>query len=363
VSSALAQLGAARRVKSSSSVQLSSEMSGGTSILQDVSKLDTSNHTTSSYDKVSVQRNVQAALDKSAQFIAGEGHSAFVHNLTDTLRALKASVDQEAWNSIVIPAARRHPLVELVHECPLTRHSFTRPRGYPGDASLLDLIYRHDSAEEQVAAATSPGRAVFDFTVEVSACEAVRQRRKLLARMIDQVAEERPGATMLAIACGHLREAELSNALMQGKVGRFLATDQDLQSLEVVKGYTASISSAIEARKLSVRDFIGAKHGLGGFDFIYAAGLYDYLEERLASRLTKKLFSLLKPGGRVLVANFLTGIWELPYMEAYMDWHLLYRSEEQIRAFASEISLSDVSRTSYFSDKTGCVGYLEIERL
>jgi extracellular factor (EF) 3-hydroxypalmitic acid methyl ester biosynthesis protein len=292
VNSALAKLSSVRRVRSTNVDHLNSAKNSGPDSLGSAPGSIKGNTAILSVDPEHLKDSARKALDKSATLIAGQGHSAFVYDLTDTLRNLKASVDQDVWTNVIIPEARRHSLATLVHECPLTRHSFSRPRGYPGDASLLDLIYRHQSAQEQVTASTSPGRAVFDFTVEVSACEAVRQRRKLLAQKIDQVAEERPGAAMLAVACGHLREAELSNALKQGKVGRFVATDQDVQSLKVVEGYTTSISSAIETRKLSVRDFIGARHGLDGFDFIYAAGLYDYLEERPASRLTKKLFSL-----------------------------------------------------------------------
>lgn len=306
--------------------------------------------------------HVVDVLDRCAALAGTLGPTAFVRGLIESLGSLKADLGPEAWAEVAVPAARDHALAGLIFDCPLTHHSYTRPRGYPGDAGLLDLIYRHDDAAPVLAASTGVGRAVFDFTITVAACEAVRRRRETLARTIDAVAAARPGAEMLAIACGHLREAELSAALAAGEVGRFVATDQDAGSLEVVEDYAGSVSSAIETRALSVRDFIAGRHGLGSFDLVYAAGLYDYLDDRVAARLTRKLFGLLKPGGRLLVANFLTGIWEVPYMEAYMDWHLLYRSQTQIRAFAGEISDLDIARTTYFEDDTGCIGYLELER-
>ena len=47
-----------------------------------------------------------------------------------------------------------------------------------------------------------------------------------------------------------------------------------------------------------------------GYDLIYSAGLYDYIPDAKdgvggAPQLTRMLFSLLNPGGRLLVGNYL----------------------------------------------------------
>jgi extracellular factor (EF) 3-hydroxypalmitic acid methyl ester biosynthesis protein len=293
----------------------------------------------------------------------GADYSAMTAELIDLLQMIKASSSERVWQEAVLPAARAHGIMRLVHECPFTRHSFSRPRGYPGDAGLLDFVYRHPDAESATSKATPGGLTVMDFTVNVSACEAVRQRKEILARKIDEVANLRADAEVLAIACGHLREAESSIALKQGKVGRLVATDQDPISLETVRGYQDTISAKIDVRNLSVRHFISGKHGLGKFDFIYAAGLYDYLDARVAARLTSSLFNLLKSGGRLLIPNFRTGVKEEAYMELYMDWYLIYRSRAEIEAFANEISPLDIGRTHYFEDPSATIGYLEIERV
>jgi cyclopropane fatty-acyl-phospholipid synthase-like methyltransferase len=201
-----------------------------------------------------------------------------------------------------------------------------------------------------------------NFTVNVSACEAVRHRKQVLARKIDEIAEQRPGAHVLAIACGHLREAESSVALKQGKVARLLATDQDQISLNKVSAYRESISANIDVRNLSVRNILADRHGLGEFDLVYAAGLYDYLEARVAARLTASLFKLLNPGGRLLIPNFLMGVHEEAYMEVYMDWYLIYRTRSEIEAFADEIAPESIASRSYFEDASGTIGYLELEK-
>lgn len=316
-----------------------------------------------SLDQQNIQSRVVARLDRAASAAEMHDRNGFILGINETLRSLKSDVSDGDWQDVVLPTARVHPLAGHVTECPLTRHSLTRPRGYPGDAGLLDLIYRHADAQPVVAASSDTGRDVYGFTNDTSVCEAVRQRRKLLAERIDRIAAARPGAEMLAVACGHLREAEISVAMRGGRIGRFIATDQDLDSLRVVEGYREHVSPAIEARKLSVRDFISGRHDLGTFDFVYAAGLYDYLDDRIAMRLTRRLFSLLKPGGTLLVANFLTGCMEVPYMEVFMDWHLLYRTEAEIKAFASEISDVDLADVTYYQDARNCIGYMELQRI
>jgi len=309
-----------------------------------------------------LQTDVSRALDAICAKASDEDYTDLTAELIELLRVLKVSTGERAWREAVLPAARTHTITSLVHECPFTSHSFSRPRGYPGDAGLLDFVYRHADAQPAAKAASEAGRTVMDLTVNVSACEAVRHRKELLARKIDEAAERRPGAHVLAIACGHLREAESSEALRLGKVGRLLATDQDQISLDKVAAYRGSISANIDVRNLSVRNILGGRHGLGQFDLVYAAGLYDYLEARVASRLTASLFKLLNRGGRLLIPNFLMGVHEEAYMEVYMDWYLLYRTRSEIEAFADEIAPESTASRSYFEDASGTIGYLELER-
>ena len=102
---------------------------------------------------------------------------------------------------------------------------------------------------------------------------------------------------------------------------------------------------------------------LTGFDFIYAAGLYDYLSDKLARKLTENLFNRLSPGGRLLGG-------ELPCrasatranMEFFMDWSLIYRTPDEIMGFAERIDDSETARRSFFIEPNRNVGYLEITR-
>lgn len=312
---------------------------------------------------------VAARLDAVDRGAADEpaARAGLAERTIETLRALRDEMGAADWAAAAVPAVRAHPVGALMQACPLTRHAFARPRGYPGDAGLLDLIYRHPDADAALAEASPAGRAAYAVTAETAPCLAARERRRILAGAIDRAAE-RPDAAVLAVACGHLREAEISAGLREGRIARLLATDQDRESLARVAEQARA--RAIATRRLSVRDFIGGRLAgkatteaeIGRFDLVYAAGLYDYLDARIAARLTRRLFGLLRPGGRLLVGNFLTGLREEAYMDAVMDWQLLYRTEGQIRAFAAEISEVDLAGTRYTADSGARVGYLELER-
>ncbi|GJD89369.1 hypothetical protein BHAOGJBA_2896 [Methylobacterium hispanicum] len=312
--------------------------------------------------EIVIRNDLFTMLDGFAHDVGPRGHTAVARDVLHALGGFRSRIGEEAWLASGVPLAREHAIFGILQEDPITSHSFTRPRGYPGDAGLLDLMYGHEAVSARVASASEIGRAINAYTVNADMCESVRLRRGILAGAIDDAAARRPGASVLVVACGHLREAEVSVALREGRIGRLLATDQDENSLAVVAGYAKTISPAVEPMKLSVRDFISGKRALGTFDLVYAAGLYDYLDDRISARLTRKLFALLNPGGRAIVANFLGGRVETAYMEAYMNWSLIYRTREQIEGFAAEISEVDVASRRYFEDAVSCVGYLELER-
>ena len=125
------------------------------------------------------------------------------------LRHIRLEAPPDAWTHFVQQVALPHPLKDLLHQDPFTRRSFEKPRGYAGDADLLDFIYGNRSADTSSA----HGHSVFQYTTNAPASKAVRYRRDLLAALIDALAQERKEPRILSLACGHLREAHLSQAV------------------------------------------------------------------------------------------------------------------------------------------------------
>jgi SAM-dependent methyltransferase len=271
------------------------------------------------------------------------------------------------WPDFIKEVCRPHPIFELYQQCPMTRRCFEKPRGYAGDAVMLDYIYDHKIAGA-LGEITSDGLDVFKAVVTAPTCGSVDYRRYVIARAIDEKAQahknnNRAPIRVLSLACGHARELQLSKALSDGLVGEVIACDQDAVSLEKVR--ERYLNSPVEAKKLTVKDFVGSRgvvQDIGTFDLVYSMGLYDYLEQRLATRLTQKLFDCVAPGGSLLVANFHTENYGTGYMEAFMDWKLIYRSDKEMRALTNEIDKSQIAKIKQFKDPFGNVAYLQIER-
>ncbi|MDF0663400.1 class I SAM-dependent methyltransferase [Rhizobium redzepovicii] len=312
-------------------------------------------------DLIVAKAELAVSLDLSIrQFRSGVEPRAIIERLSEALHQLRRRFHPEVWD-VIVPIAQSHPVAHYLHQDPLTRWSFEKPRGYSGDARLLDFIYGRPEIEDDVASSSTLGRSIYAYTRNASSSVAVRERRDILARRVDEIASARPGSTeVLAIASGHLREGPLSHALGAGAIKRWVALDQDPMSVGTVARDFAGTS--VEALNGSVKSLLAGRHALGMFDFVYAAGLYDYLPDAVAIKLTKKCVSMLKPGGTFLFANFSPATDVDGYMETFMNWALLLRSEHEMGLIASESAAGADLKVSVWPGTNRSVVYCEIER-
>lgn len=285
---------------------------------------------------------------------------AAIRLLRDWTRSLRESLTDEEWKEVVAQDLRTHPVFSILLEDPFIERSVRKPRGYAGDAVMLDYVYHHPANDLRLANTTARGRAICDFTTNAPGSAAVRNRVLMLAAEIDALCSLREKPAILSIACGHMREAVHSTAIAQRGFGRFLALDQDCRSLDVVQDDLCEYG--VEARPGTVKDVIARGRHLGQFDFIYAAGLYDYLPEPVASRLLRAMVALLKPEGKVWVANFLEGIPDRGYLEAFGDWWLIYRTEQQMLDLAAPLPRDSYSSLRTFTEPENNVVFLEVCR-
>ena len=280
---------------------------------------------------------------------------AFVYGLHD----LKQQLGESSWCRFM-KTCRLHSINVVLQEDPFTRRSAQKPRGYPGDAVMLDYIYSGLSSSE-AARTTERGKAIFECTASRStSAKAVRDRKRLIADYIDETADRVEKARILSVACGHLREALDSRALAARQIRELIAVDQDRASLEVVARELGPLR--VKPVAGSVADILSGGLRLSGFDFIYSAGLYDYLNDRTARALLGTLLGALNSGGRLLIANFIPEFATSAYMEAFMDWHLECRRETDLLALCDFGGCHAISECRTFVDAHGYVAYLELTR-
>ena len=272
--------------------------------------------------------------------------------------SLRRTDDAGAWTEFA-HGCLDHPLRRVLHQDPFTYRAFAKPRGYAGDAVMMDYIYGLGEAPLAAQGATSLGRAIFAHMATRPSARAVRYRRRLLASLIDATAA-RGGDSVFALAAGHLREVELSHAAQNGRIAKFVAMDQDSTSLDVVAANYSHLG--IRPMRGSVRSILSGKPAVGQFDLVYAAGLFDYLAAPVAAALTRKLFDMTRPGGTLLIPNFVTDASDTGYMEAFMDWHLIYRDHDDMAALAAALPVHSVGDVEIFNDDDDTITFLLLRK-
>lgn len=278
-------------------------------------------------------KDLEAALGRGEAQASIDAFTIFL----EALEAERASHDRDMW---VLRAAeiRKHNVFSTLRRCPMTRHSLDKPRGYPGDAALLDWIYfpakREPSIEDPV------GKYLYHHNVRRTSPSAVRARVKHVAEMIDEIPE---GGSMLALACGHFREAEFSKAIREGRLGRIDVVDQDPRSLKIVREQGIPNLTASEG---NVMRFPRATKDSPRYDLIYAVGLFDYFSPRMAQRVANRLWSHLGPNGVLCIPNFNKNIPDAAYLECFMDWWLVYRDRKDMDEIAASLPSDSVAEVS-----------------
>lgn len=307
---------------------------------------------------------VEASVQISASLLVHETYSrlaagdiSVMDDFVERLNAVRQTLSPVEWREHVTETYGSHPIRPLIHEEPFTRRAFQKPRGYAGDAPLLDLIYRDALFTEEIS---DLGARLHAWVGSQPACRSVQERRAILTRLIDTVATERPMPRILSLACGHLREAQDSAAVRAGCIEEFVAVDQDAESVGLVEREQGPFK--VTTVRASIRRFLASPTIYGTFDLGYSAGLYDYLEAPVAAALTRALFASLRPGGQLLVANFAPNLRDIGYMEAIMEWNLIYRDELAVAQLAALIDRKEISEQSLFRDSTGNVVYMTLRK-
>jgi len=299
----------------------------------------------------------QTALNAVHESIRDGNLAVALEDLFEDL-SLRREEEPETWPDFA-RSCLDHPLRHILHQDPFTYRAFSKPRGYAGDAVMMDYIYGLGEADRAAREATPIGRAIFSHMATRPSARAVCFRRELLANLIDRTAAK-GGSRVFALAAGHLREVDMSAAVQTGGLRDFVAMDQDDASLAVVDRDYAALG--VRAMSGSVRQILGGKVNLGQFDFVYAAGLFDYLNAPVATALTCRLFEMTRPGGTMLIPNFAAGARDRGYMEAFMDWHLIYRTHADMEALAAALPASAVASVEIFNDADDTITFLVVNK-
>lgn len=258
-----------------------------------------------------------------------------------------------------------HP---LVLRAPFVYRTFAKPLGYAGDYQMVNQILGNPREGP-----STYFELVNYMFLQAGVAQAHRNRVDILHTRLQELVGEAHAAgrplRVLNVGCGPAVELQ-----------RLVAGPQDLGQMEVVlmdfseetlqyareridevARVAGHCPPRVELRhesvhqllKRSARDEAVAPHEQ--FDYIYCAGLFDYLADKACARLIGYFDSRLKPGGSLLVTNVHSYNPERYWMEHFMEWYLIYRNEEGIaRLFPSNLvqmrTYTDATNINLFAE-------------
>lgn len=305
-----------------------------------------------------VQKNTSTLLLEGVMDMLQSGEiSLGMYELGRILYDSYAATSSKEWEGLVRSVYLQHPIMDLLMQDPVTARSFTRPRGYAGDAALLDMIYFPEQVD--LKGVRPLGKKFFEHNSKATIQHALRNRNMMVTRLIDEVADNVTNARVLSVACGHCREADHSEALQNKTLGSFVGLDQDPASLQVVDRDYEHLG--LDTRHLNIVDIVKKRTQLGKFDLIYSAGLYDYLSKHMARRLTSRLYDMLTPGGKLVLFNIVTDYEEIGYVESYLNWSMIGRNKSDMLELVGELHAGEMATIKIGEDDKNDTYYYFLE--
>jgi extracellular factor (EF) 3-hydroxypalmitic acid methyl ester biosynthesis protein len=288
----------------------------------------------------------------------------------DRFDEVAEKVDQELRPMHRSYAKRQlHPLVLC---SPFVYRTFQKPLGYAGDYEMVNMILR-DPLE---------GGSLFAKIVNVCflkqpPAEAHRNRiTYLLRKLADETSRAsrrgRP-ARIFNLGCGPA--GEIQQFLKQDDASdsaNFTLLDFNDETLAHTTRILDDLklrfrrATSIQTVKRSVHQILkeasrpGADTTPQSYDFVYCAGLFDYMSDRICKRLMNFFYDLLAPGGLLVATNVDCSRPFRNSMEFILEWHLIYRNRRQIETLLPDAAPPGAGQVS--ADKTGVNVFIEVRK-
>lgn len=319
--------------------------------------------------RVSPQSDL-AALERATIDKVSSQTNLILDNLFEKFERIAATLDESSQ-----PAHRSyiqqhlHPIVLCA---PFCFRTYQKPLGYAGDYEMVNMMLRDPQEGNSLFA------KVFNvWLLHQGSAAAHRNRIRYLNQHLTQ--ESLRGLNrgkpirILNLGCGPA--VEIRNFLSQGS----LADNAEFTLLdfndETIQHASQLINEAkarfdrktnIQFQKKSVHQVLkeGSRPIAGlpeaQYDFIYCAGLFDYLSNRTCKQLMNIFWDWLAPGGLVIATNVTDLTPNRGSLDLILDWHLIYRDVAGVTMLTPDAAPADLIRV--YVDDTGINVFLEARK-
>src|SRR5262249_40532224 len=96
------------------------------------------------------------------------------------------------------------------------------------------------------------------------------------------------------------------------------------------------------------------------YDFVYCAGLFDYLPDKICRQLMNIFYDMVAPGGLLVATNVDKSNPIRQMLDYVLEWHLIYRNGREMMTVKPDDAHPDLC--SVTADVTGVNIYLEVRK-
>ena len=266
-----------------------------------------------------------------------------------------------------------HPLVLV---SPFAHRAFHKPLGYAGDYLMVDMMIRSPYEGDTLFAKIINLWLLGQSPAQAHRNRVVHLERKLIEETM-RVKTAGRVAKIFNLGCGPA--AEVQNFLEQYPIAKHASltlVDFNQETLQHLQNKLNAISrrvpetasfrlvnkSVYQILKDSGRSLPHSSNEK--YDYIYCAGLFDYLSDTVCKQLMNIFYEMLAPGGLLLATNatdVLNDIKPFRYsMEYILDWYLNYRDKNRFATLAPDLAAPDDIKV--IAENTGANLFLEVKK-
>lgn len=244
-------------------------------------------------------------------------------------------------------------LTPLLLEVPLLHRAYTKPYGYAGDYEVMLYLYRNGYEGDSLF-----GQVFHKLICDEPLAQGIRTRKDLIKSLSiqEELRVHRESAEpfrVMSLGCGPALEVIefIRDSGAWGGPIQWTLIDQEEKALSLAlrnvlrqlgprkgEGQVRCLHLSFEQLVQDPSSIISSESQ----NFIYCAGLFDYLSMRRAQLLVQALYERLAPGGLLAVGNALapnTHSWLIDYAS---DWVLIYRTAETVAEMAKLVPSAQI---------------------
>jgi extracellular factor (EF) 3-hydroxypalmitic acid methyl ester biosynthesis protein len=196
----------------------------------------------------------------------------------------------------------------------------------------------------------------------------VRERIVKMGSLLKEELMNRRDPKVLDIACGSCREVFELAPEIKASGAKFTCVDLDPDALDfsldrlAYAGLTADHAELIQYNALRMFDPEMAKMEFGMRDIIYSIGFFDYLPDDFLLKMLNSLYSLLNPGGKLIVAFKDANRYQSQLFHWLIDWDgFLQRTENDFERLFKDAKIPN-SALSMSRIPSGSIVFYSITR-